>query len=330
MKPRDIFLRALTRLPTPRPATGTATSIATVDLMKKTGYFFPEAHLDPEIMAGLAEAGHTVLGFDNVMPLFSVCHESAAIGCTVDWGAVDLMPDCRRMYTIGDEIVIPPDFLSRRECRVPLRALEILRKRIGDEVAVVGKVFGPWTLGYHVFGVEEFLINTILDPDAVKRAMSVLKEVTVAFGRAQVEAGADAILLADHATRDLCSPAAYRDFLTEIHIELNERLGCPVILHICGDTADRIEFIRETGISCFHFDSKVPSALARTLAGERLSLMGGTSNLTIIRKGTPEQIVADIREKKENRIDIIGPECAVPLDAPYENMRMLTEEVKRG
>lgn len=330
MKPRDIFLRALRREPTPRHATGTATSIATVDLMRKTGYFFPEAHLDPEIMAGLAEAGHTVLGFDNVMPLFSVCHESAAIGCAVDWGAVDLMPDCHRMYSIGDEIVIPADFLSRPECRVPLRAIELLRKRLGDEVAVIGKVFGPWTLGYHVFGVEEFLINTILNPDAVKRAMETLKEVTVAFGRAQVEAGADALTLADHATRDLCSPLAYRDFLTDIHIELNERLGCPVILHICGDTADRIAYIRETGIPCFHFDSKVPSARARELAGEKLSLMGGTSNFNIVRKGTPELIAADVREKKANRIDIIGPECAVPLDAPYENLRLIAEEAKRG
>jgi [methyl-Co(III) methanol-specific corrinoid protein]:coenzyme M methyltransferase len=299
--------------------------------MEKTGYRFPEAHLDPVIMAGLAEAGHTVLGFDNVMPLFSVCHESAAIGCGTDWGALDRMPDCRGgMYGIEDEIIIPKDFLARPECRIPLRAIELLRKRFGGEVAVVGKVFGPWTLGYHVFGVEEFLINTILNPDSVKRAIASLKEVTVAFGRAQVEAGADALTLGDHATRDLCSPLAYRDFLKDIHAELNERLGCPVILHICGDTADRIGSIRETGIACFHFDSKVPSAKARELAGETLALMGGTSNFEIIRKGTPERIAADVREKKANRIDIIGPECAVPLDAPFENMVLLAEEVKKG
>ena len=36
--------------------------------------------------ARLAAAGCTVLGFDNVMPLFSVWHESAALGCEVDWG----------------------------------------------------------------------------------------------------------------------------------------------------------------------------------------------------------------------------------------------------
>ena len=95
MKPRDIFLRALRRQPVPRPATGSATSIATVDLMRRVGAFFPEVHHDAGQMADLAAAGATVLGFDNVMPLFSVCHESAALGCRVDWGAADRMPAVR-------------------------------------------------------------------------------------------------------------------------------------------------------------------------------------------------------------------------------------------
>jgi MtaA/CmuA family methyltransferase len=330
MKPREIFLDSLARKPVPRPATGSATSIVTVDLMQKTGFFFPEVHLDSEKMAGLAEAGYTVLGFDNVMPLFSVCHESAALGCKTDWGSIDKMPDCRGgLYGIEDKIVIPSDFLVRPECSIPINALTILKKRYGDEVAVVGKVFGPWTLGYHMFGVEEFLINTILNPGAVKRAIETLKEVTVTFGKAQLDAGADALTLADHATRDLCSPLMYRDFLKDVHTEINERLGCPVILHICGDTADRIGYIRETGIACFHFDSKVPSMTARSLAGEKLSLMGGTSNFDIILRGDQESIVTDVHEKKKSGIDIIGPECAVPLNAPYRNMKVLTDEVKR-
>jgi len=298
--------------------------------MQKTGFFFPEVHLDPEKMAGLAEAGYTELGFDNVMPLFSVCHESAALGCHTDWGSLDKMPDCRGgLYGIEDTIIIPKDFLSKSECTVPLRALEILKKRHGEETAVVGKVFGPWTLGYHIFGVEEFLINTILNPDAVKRAIETLKQVTVQFGKAQLDAGADALTLADHATRDLCSPEMYRDFLKDVHTEINERLACPIILHICGNTADRIGYISETGIACFHFDSKVPAEDARKLAGDKLSLMGGTSNFDIILKGTSETIAEDVRRKKAAGIDIIGPECAVPLNAPFKNMKVLTDEVKK-
>jgi [methyl-Co(III) methanol-specific corrinoid protein]:coenzyme M methyltransferase len=330
MKPRDIFLAALNGRPVPRPATGSATSVVTTDLMRKVGFSFPEAHLDAEVMAGLAAAGYTELGFDNVMPLFSVWHESEALGCTVNWTAPDRMPDSEgRIYAIGDAIKVPDDLLTHRGCLVPLQALKLLKRRIGGDVAIVGKVFGPWTLGYHVFGVEEFLMNTLLDPDAVKRAMDALKEVTVKFALAQIEAGADALCLADHATRDLCSPDAYRDFLLDTHRELKERIPCPIILHICGDTSDRIRYIRRTGLACFHFDSKVPAKTARKLAGNDITLMGGTSNFSVIRLGNRAAIVADVAEKAACGIEIIGPECAVPLDAPFANMKLLTEEVKK-
>jgi [methyl-Co(III) methanol-specific corrinoid protein]:coenzyme M methyltransferase len=331
MTPRDLFLRALHRQPTPRPATGSATSVVTMDLMDKVGVSFPDAHLDPEKMAALAAAGHTEIGFDNVMPLFSVWHESAALGCQVNWGEKDRMPDCSDPLcaTLSDPITIPADLLKRPPCAVPLKALRLLRKRFDNDVAVVGKVFGPWTLGYHVFGVEDFLVATLTEPEAVRKAMRTLMKVTIAFGKAQLDAGADALCLADHCTRDLCAPQAYRDFLAEIHQEIHECLRCPLILHICGDTSDRIPFIPATGVECFHFDSKVPAARARELAGSSLALMGGTSNLTVIQSGTPESILADVREKIANRIDIIGPECAVPLNAPYRNLQQLAAAVKR-
>jgi len=331
MTPREIFLARLTRQSTPRPAVGSATSIVTMDLMDEVGVSFPEAHLDAGKMAALAAAGHTRLGFDNVMPLFSVWHESAALGCQMDWGGRSRMPDGHPLpgADMDADLVLPGNFMDHPSVRVPLAALRLLRKSLGWDVAVVGKVFGPWTLGYHVFGVQEFLMDTLLKPEAVRRAMRQLIEVTVRFAQAQVEAGADAITLADHCTRDLCAPEAYRDFLFEIHRELVARIPCPLILHICGDTADRLPYICGTGIACFHFDSKVPAATARKLAGDKMALMGGTSNLHVIRCGTPEAIAADVREKSAAGIDIIGPECAVPLDAPWRNLKQLADDVKR-
>jgi [methyl-Co(III) methanol-specific corrinoid protein]:coenzyme M methyltransferase len=298
--------------------------------MEAAGVGFPEAHLEPEAMAQLAAAGHTLLGFDNVMPLFSVWHESAALGCPVDWGDRGRMPDGRAIYdSIDAEIEIPPDFLDHPGCAVPLKALQILKEQLGEQAAVVGKVFGPWTLAYHLFGVQAFLIATLDDPARVHAVLRQLMGVTIAFAEAQIASGADALTLADHCTRDLCSPLAYRDFLAELHRELRRRIQVPLILHICGDTSDRLPYIRKTGLACFHYDSKVPTREVRALAGERLALMGGTSNLEVILAGTPAAIEADVREKLAAGIDILGPECAVPLDAPWENLRILSDKAKR-
>ena len=125
--------------------------------MDYTGTCFPESHTDSEKMTRLAEAEHTVYGFDVVMPLFSVWHESDALGCPVDWGWKDSMPDCRTaIYKDDSDTKIPEDFLKKPGCKVPLESIKILKKRLGNDTAICGKVFDPWTLGYHVL---EFRIS---------------------------------------------------------------------------------------------------------------------------------------------------------------------------
>jgi [methyl-Co(III) methanol-specific corrinoid protein]:coenzyme M methyltransferase len=291
--------------------------------MKTVGVYFPDAHLDARKMAALGAAGHTVLGLDCIAPVFSVQHEAAALGCNVDWGSSpDQMPVVRgRLYDVNHEVEIPSDFLDRPSCRVVLEALELLRKDCGREVALVGKVFGPWTLSYHLFGTQEFLILTKDDPERVRGHLRRLKEVTVAFAMAQIEAGADALTLADHATGDLCSPQAYREFLAPIHAELAGRIPCPIVLHICGNTHDRISAIAETGVDCFHYDSRVTNARARSLAGRKMSLMGGVNNPQTLFCGKPSEVEKEVREAIEAGIDIVGPECAVPLLTPLENLK---------
>ena len=194
---------------------------------------------------------------------------------------------------------------------------------------ILGKVFGPWTLGYHVFGVEPFLMATLLQPDAVRRAMRKLLEVTVAFGNAQVDAGADALTLADHCTRDLCSPGAYRSFLQELHHELHERIHCPIVLHICGDTADRLGYIRETGLECFTSTQKWRRHRPEPWRAKSSLSWAARAISPWSRNGTAPGMPLNMQEKLAARINIIGPECAVPLDGPWINLRTIAEEAKR-
>ena len=229
---RKKFMDAVTRKNTSGGNVfGTGTSIVCKELMDKVGVYFPEGHTEPEKMFELALAGHTILGLDVVMPLFSVCHEAAAMGCNVGWGNVDMMPESGKpIFNDSNDIRIPDDLLQRPGCAVPLKAISLLRKRLGDDAAVCGKVFGGWTQAYHYFGVEKFLMMTIDDPGKVHKILDKLNAVTVAFANAQIEAGADCLLLADHATSDLCSPKAYEDFLLARHKQLAEQIKVPLIL----------------------------------------------------------------------------------------------------
>ena len=329
MTPKRRFLSGVLGGRVDRPPVGSVTSVANVEQMEMTGAFFPDAHLDGEKMARLAAGAHDILGYDAIMPYFSVQAEAAALGCEVDWGDIENMPVERsHPWSEPEEVRIPDDFLEKPSIKAVLDAIRILRRKYGHRVAIVGKVMGPWTLSYHLHGLQDFLIETIADPDKVRRFLDRLKEVSVLFGVAQIQAGADVLCIADHATGDLVGPWTYRDFLLPYHKELTQRLGCPTVLHICGDTLDRMGYICESGFDCFHFDSKVDAEDAvREIAG-RISLMGNVNNPQILLNGTPDQVAEQTQYAVWAGVQVIGPECAIPLRTPLENLKAITRVVE--
>jgi [methyl-Co(III) methanol-specific corrinoid protein]:coenzyme M methyltransferase len=189
---------------------------------------------------------------------------------------------------------------------------------------------GPWTLAYHLYGIQDFLMETYTAPDKVRGFLDRLKEITVLFGLAQIRAGADALCLADHATGDLVGPWTYRDFLLPVHQELTGRIGCPLVLHICGDTLDRLGHICEAGFDCFHFDSKVDARAAVDEVDGCISLMGNINNPEILLNGTPEQVAEHARYALAAGVHVIGPECAIPPQTPLQNLQAIAQALRCG
>jgi [methyl-Co(III) methanol-specific corrinoid protein]:coenzyme M methyltransferase len=52
-----------------------------------------------------------------------------------------------------------------------------------------------------------------------------------------------------------------------------------------------------------------------------MSLMGGVNNPQTLFCGKPSEVEKEVREAIEAGIDIVGPECAVPLLTPLENLK---------
>ena len=331
MMPRERVLAALNREEVDRPPVSNPTSVATVDFMDLVEAPFPEAHRNAEAMARLAATGYTELGFDSVMPVFTIIQESSALGCDIQWEEKDNWATVRMHKPIckePEDIKISDDLLTHNDTKTVLDALTILKKEYGDQVAVIGKTMGPWSLCYHLFGITEFLLMTVDNPDKVKKILDILKESTVMFGQAQIDAGADALTLPDHATGDLVSADYYKDFLKDLHIEFKERIKCPLILHICGKTVDRIPYIAETGFNCFHFDSLNDPKEAMEAAGENLALVGNVNNpVTLYTKG-PEEVRKEVYRAMDAGVDIIAPECAIPLRTTIENLKEIPIAVK--
>ena len=315
-----------------RPPVGNPTSIICHGLMDLCGISFPEAHLEPQAMAELALAGHEILGFDTVMPEYSVDQEAAALGCKVDWGDRNRMPDSRHFpYEDFSDVKIPDDFLEKPSIRVVLDALSILRRHVGGKAAIIGKVMGPWTLSYHMAGTQNFLLQIgIEEKEKVHRMIRQLMPATVASARAQFQAGADIVVLADHATGNLVSPRHYEEFLLPIHRELTSTIEGPMILHVCGNCTDRLEMFADAGFDAYHFEWQVDAKTAVEKIGHRMCLVGNVNNPEVLYQGTPEDVYKQVRYAIEAGVDIIGPECAIPLATPIENLRAIVSAAHEG
>ena len=315
-----------------RPPVLNPTSIVCRELMDASGVSFPEAHLDANAMADLALAGHEIVGFDSVMPEYSVQQEAAALGCEMDWGGPDQMPDSKSFpYKDFTDIEVPENLLEKPSMKVVLDAISILRRHVGGKVAIVGKVMGPWTLSYHMAGTQNFLMQIGLgEVEKVNRMLRQLMPVTIAFAQAQFQAGADIVVLADHATGDLVGPYHYRDILLPIHQELTARINGPLILHVCGNCSDRLEYFAQTGVDAYHFEWQVDAKMAVEKVGDRISLVGNINNPVTLYQGTPEDVHKQARYAVESGVHMIGPECAIPLATPLENLKTIVTAAHEG
>ncbi|MCX8212910.1 MAG: MtaA/CmuA family methyltransferase [SAR202 cluster bacterium] len=331
MTPRERVMNALAGKPVDRTPVANPTNLATVELMDLVDAPFPAACRDPEMNARLAATGHTELGFDSITPYFTIVQESSALGCEMQWEQKDNWPTVRMTKPIWEgpsDVEVPPGFLEHPDCLAVTRSISMLKEEFGDKVAIIGKTMGPWTLAYHVFGVERFLLMSIDDPELTMVAMDKLKEISVLFGQAQIDAGADALTFPDHATGDLVSGAYYSKFLLEIHKEMVERLDVPLILHICGNTLDRMDTIAQSNMAMFHFDSKNDPQAAMDIVDGRIGLVGNINNPETLYARGPAEVRQAVYKCMDAGVNMIAPECAIPLATRLENLLEIPQAVK--
>jgi len=299
------------------------TSLATVESMRYTKAFFPRAHTDSHAMAALAAAGRDLFGFDSVMPYFSIHLEAAALGCEIDWGKLDRMPQILKSPLMEpDDFVMPVDFLDRKPIKALLQAIKLLRKKYGTEVAIIGKVVGPWTLAFHLHGTANLILKTNMEPHKVHQFLKVLMQTSIEFAHAQFDAGADILTWADHATADLISAKMYEEFLLPVHQQCNKALqkAGPVIFHSCGLVADRLELFCQSGFEAFHLESRNDIKAALHIANNRMVMTGNINNPSTLLNGTAADVRNAVNSAVESGIQLLSPECALPCWVPNRNL----------
>jgi uroporphyrinogen decarboxylase len=217
--------------------------------------------------------------------------------------------------------------------RVLAKAAKILAKSIGNDTVVGTSQWGPFTLGGLAYGVEKLMRAIHKDPVAVHEVVNFGAKLCFDYLEPFIDAGVSIISLADPtASGDLISREQFTEFSLPYLKQLTEKLkakGVWVLIHICGNTTNRLDRIIETKADIMSVDYKVDLSIARKNLDKRIVLAGNLNPVNIMQKETPEGVSRASREAYEkagkNGGYLLMPGCDIPPSVPLENVRAMIE-----
>jgi len=192
-----------------------------------------------------------------------------------------------------------------RDMRLPIH-LEMIRKvkdTLGDTVCVGGRIAAPFSALALIYGIDTLLVNVLDQLELVRANLSFFTEHQIAFGRAQIQAGADLLWLGDCvAASHFISPAQFSDFAAEpaarVAADLIEA-GALIIYHTAETSLPHLELQMALPVSAVNVGEGVSIAEVREKVSARKCLMGNFDPF-LLRDGTPDQ-VAEAAERMVRR-----------------------------
>jgi MtaA/CmuA family methyltransferase len=327
MNTKERFMNALLGKPVDRPPVGAAVTAVTVSMMEACGVHYPHAHHDVESLTTLAASVWEHAQLENIKLPFGMTVESEIFGMDIDFGTHDTLPtDIGFIYNHPDDLKVPANFLDLGRVPVVLKSITKLRKRYDTEVPIVSSIVGPFALGAKLFGFDNLFPWTITQPEYVGQVLEPLTDLAIMYANAQIEAGADAILIGEATcSGDLISPDTYRDFVLPHHKRLCAAINGPNIMHICGGSTFHVPHILDSGTNAYSFDEGASIDMIRERLKGKSSIIGYVPTVEILLTGTPEDVYQASVECMQKGADILAPGCSLPQHTPPENIAAMVK-----
>jgi uroporphyrinogen decarboxylase len=196
--------------------------------------------------------------------------------------------------------------------RYVMDAVVEIRRALNNSVPLIGFSGSPYTLAcYMVEGASSTDYRRVKGmlydrPDLLHRILSVTADAVVAYLNAQIESGAQAVMIFDSWGGSL-SPAAYREF----SLAYMQRIVAQLIKNKDGERVPSIVFtkggglwleaIAEIGCDAVGLDWTIDIGEARRRVGDKVSLQGNIDPAVLF--AAPETIASEARKV----LDAYGP-----------------------
>ena len=224
-----------------------------------------------------------------------------------------------------------PDF--HHDGRMPafLETLGRIKNALGDTVCLTGRVAAPFTAVALLYGVERSMSLIVEEQDLFQKTAEFLTGLMIAWGKAQIQAGADAVWLGDCvAGSGFISSGHYLEFAAEGAARVCEAIkkeGAFVFYHAGESSPGRLELMAGVRPSALSVGGKIDIRQAKETVGKRVCLLGNIRGIETLRAGTPEAVEQEtariVEEGKKGGGYIFNSEEGIPRETPEENMRAM-------
>jgi len=255
----------------------------------------------------------------------------------------------------GEGPVLPPlrdaagvaalDTTRLREALSPvMETVRLVRGRLTAEgfggTALIGFAGAPFTVACYMVeggGSRDFAATRAMayaDPALFGGLLDVLTEATIAYLSAQVEAGAEALMLFD-SWAGVLSPARFRAHVTQpaarIVAALRQRHPCVPIIGFPRLAGLMIGAYAETGVDAIGMDTATDPHLAARLLPERIALQGNLDPLALVAGGQVMAAeVAGLLDAMKGRPFVFNLGHGIVPQTPPAHVAALVDLVRAG
>ena len=282
-------------------------------------------------MADLALAGHEMVGFDYGHARIQRGAGSAALGA-MSTGVIANDAGLQVVsYEDFADIRLPRNLLEKPSMKVRARCPVHSAPSSRRSVAIIGKAMGPWTLSYHMAGTQNFLLQIGLGRNRqgyengapIDTCHHRLCTRTIS-GRCRYRC-----IGRSHHRQFGRTAITMRELLLPIHQEIDFQITARHFACL-RQLYRSVQYFAEAGVDAYHMEWQVDAKLAVEKIGHKVSLVGNVNNPQTLYQGTPEDVYQQVRYAVEAGVNIIAPECAIPLSTPLENLKAIVAAVQEG
>ncbi|MDA8441265.1 MAG: MtaA/CmuA family methyltransferase [Peptococcaceae bacterium] len=336
LTPRERVLNLFAGKEVDRPACYSGMGNVTTVALEEIGCKFQELHGDAEKMAKAGASSYRLFGYESAVIPFDLCVEAEALGCAMNpYDNVEqlLYPTIKEKVIHTEEEIttftIPDDFLERGRIDVICEAIRLLKKDVGQEIAIGTYLLGPFTLAGQLMDLNDLFKLSFKKPDKINHMLDRLADVQIAIGKKFYEAGADYITVREMgATTDILSPKAFDKVIAPHLKKVFAGLNGNKVLHICGGTNSVIKIMNNCGASALSIEFKNDMAKTRAEIGPEPLIFGQVDAYNVLVTGKVEDVVNGVLASLDAGVDAVWPGCDIWPTAPIENLKAMVETVK--